>query len=63
MPFSDIRAIRVSIVARSQKKDPNWNGGQRISIEDHNPTTTQEDKRYRRRLLSSTIRIRNAGLF
>jgi prepilin-type N-terminal cleavage/methylation domain-containing protein len=60
--FSCIREIRINLVARTQKKDNDWSVGKRFAIFDNQPSTSQDDIKYRRRLLSTTIGIRNAGL-
>jgi prepilin-type N-terminal cleavage/methylation domain-containing protein len=60
--FSCIRGICVNLVARTQKKDNDWTGGEKFDLFDHTPAATQDDEKYFRRLLSTTIGVRNAGL-
>ena len=56
--YDKIRSIRISILARTDRQDPDFNG-QRPAIEDH---AGGDPDHYRRRLLSSIIRVRNLGL-
>lgn len=56
--YDDIRSIRITILARTDRQDPDFNG-QRPAIEDHAGGGSDH---YRRRLLSSIIRVRNLGL-
>jgi hypothetical protein len=62
-----LRMVRVSVVARQIRQDPDWRSGQAVVVEDHNPvndagynvTTYQQT---RRRVLTRTIEFRNVGL-
>ncbi len=56
--YDDIRLIRISILARTDIPDPDFNG-QRPVIEDHAGGAPDH---YRRRLLSTLIKVRNLGL-
>ena len=56
--YDDIRSIRISILARTDRPDPDFNG-QRPAIEDHAGGASDH---YRRRLLSTLIKVRNLGL-
>ncbi len=56
--YDDIRSIRISILARTDRPDPDFNG-QRPAIEDHAGGAPDH---YRRRLLSTLIKVRNLGL-
>ncbi|MCK4425427.1 MAG: PilW family protein [Deltaproteobacteria bacterium] len=57
--YDDIRSIRISILARTDRPDPDFNDGQRPAIEDHAGGAPDH---YRRRLLSTLIKVRNLGL-
>lgn len=54
-----LREIRVTLVARTTKDDPEWKAGARPTVENHVPVPSAGDARYRRRVLQSTIRLRN----
>ena len=54
----DIRSVRVSVLARTDTIDINFSGN-RPALEDHGAGPVDK---YRRRLLTSTIKIRNLGL-
>ncbi|MFZ3089484.1 MAG: PilW family protein [Nitrospirota bacterium] len=55
-----LREIRVTLVARTTREDPAYNAGIRPQIEDHAPATnTTTEVKYRRRVLQSTIKLRN----
>jgi len=54
----DIRSVRVSVLARTDTIDINFSGN-RPALEDHGAGSADK---YRRRLLTSTIKIRNLGL-
>jgi prepilin-type N-terminal cleavage/methylation domain-containing protein len=54
----DIRSVRINILARSDKVDPGFTGN-RPAIEDHTAGGTDS---YRRRLLTTEIKVRNLGL-
>lgn len=54
----DIRSVRINILARSDKVDPGFTGNRPV-IEDHAAGGTDS---YRRRLLTTEIRVRNLGL-
>jgi type IV pilus assembly protein PilW len=56
--YDDIRAIRINILARSDKPERNFSG-RRPAIEDHAAGGADA---YRRRILCSTVKIRNMGL-
>lgn len=62
-----IRMVRLNIVARQLRSDPDWTSTQPIVVEDHNPTSdagydAQTYAKMRRRLLTRTIQLRNLGL-
>lgn len=54
----DIRSVRINILARTGKVDPDF-GGSRPTIEDHAAGSTDN---YRRRLFTTVVRVRNMGL-
>lgn len=59
-----LREIRLTLVARTTREDPAYNIGTRPVVEDHDPsvsavTTPAQAARYRRRVLQSTIKLRN----
>ncbi|MFV9690401.1 MAG: PilW family protein [Desulfobacteria bacterium] len=54
----DIRSVRINLLARTDKMDPHFSG-KRQAIEDH--AEGNADK-YRRRLLTTVINVRNMGL-
>jgi type IV pilus assembly protein PilW len=54
----DIRSVRINVLARTDKMDPHFSG-KRQAIEDH--AEGNADK-YRRRLLTTVINVRNMGL-
>jgi hypothetical protein len=54
----DIRSVRINVLARTDKMDPHFSGKRR-AIEDH--AEGNADK-YRRRLLTTVINVRNMGL-
>lgn len=54
----DIRSVRINVLARTDKMDPGFSG-KRQAIEDH--AAGNADK-YRRRLLTTVINVRNMGL-
>jgi len=54
----NIRSVRINILARTNKIDPDFTGN-RPTIEDRTAGGTDN---YRRRLLTSTIKVRNLGL-
>jgi type IV pilus assembly protein PilW len=54
----DIRSVRINVLARTDKMDPHFSG-KREAIEDH--AAGNADK-YRRRLLTTVINVRNMGL-
>lgn len=56
--YDDIRSVRISILARTDRPDPDFNG-QRPAIEDHAGGAPDH---YRRRLLTTLIKVRNLGL-
>jgi hypothetical protein len=56
----DIRAVRINILARTSREDPNWRLGIRPAIEDH--AGAEERDGYRRRLLTTVVKVRNMGL-
>jgi prepilin-type N-terminal cleavage/methylation domain-containing protein len=55
---TDIRMIRVSLVARSKHEHRNFTGN-RPALEDHSAGTTDG---FRRRVLTFTVKVRNFGL-
>ena len=55
----DVRAVRINVLARTGKVDPAFTG-RRPAIEDH--AAAGGTDHYRRRLLTSVIRVRNMGL-
>jgi type IV pilus assembly protein PilW len=62
-----IRMVRINIVARQLRADPNWTSSQPVVVEDHNPTgdaayNAQAYSQMRRRVLTRTIQVRNIGL-
>lgn len=57
--MSRLREIRATMVARTIRNDPEWKAGARPQVEDHNPATTAAEAQYRRRILRSTIKLRN----
>ncbi len=62
--MANLREIRVTLVARTTREDPEWQAGARPVIENHDPagsavTTPAQAAGYRRRVLQSTIRLRN----
>ena len=59
-----LREIRLSLVARTTREDPAYNVGERPVVEGHDPagsviTTPAQAARYRRRVLQTTIKLRN----
>lgn len=59
-----LREIRVTLVARTTREDPAYNIGTRPVVEDHDPTgsvvtTPAQAATYRRRVLQTTIKLRN----
>lgn len=60
-----LREIRVTLVARTTREDPAYNIGVRPVVEGHDPaccsaaTTPAQAAKYRRRVLQSTIKLRN----
>ena len=59
-----LREIRLSLVARTTREDPAYNVGARPVVEGHDPvgsviTTPAQAARYRRRVLQTTIKLRN----
>ena len=56
--YDDIRSVRITILARTDRTDSGFSG-QRPAIEDH---AAGNPDNYRRRLLTSVIKIRNLGL-
>ena len=62
-----LREIRVTLVARTTREDPAYNVGARPVVENHDQaqlsgsviTTPAQAVKYRRRVLQSTIRLRN----
>ena len=57
----DIRAVRITFVARTNKEDQFTKRFNQPVIEDHDPGAAPQDG-YRRMVLSSTIQCRNMGL-
>lgn len=59
-----LREIRLTLVARTTREDPAYNIGVRPVVEGHDPagsviTTPAQAARYRRRVLQTTIKLRN----
>ena len=64
---SNIRLVRISIVARQIRSDPQWSSTAAVVAEDHNPATDpgfdqSAYKQIRRRLYTKTVQVRNLGL-
>ncbi len=62
-----IRLVRINIVARQNRRDPNWTSTGPVVAEDHNPTAdagynAQTYSNMRRRLVTKTVQVRNLGL-
>ncbi len=57
--MDELREARVTLVARTTRQDPEWKTGARPQVEDHNPGTTAAEAQYRRRVLQTTIKLRN----
>ncbi|MDY6844162.1 MAG: PilW family protein [Thermodesulfobacteriota bacterium] len=57
---NQVRSVRVNILARTARQDSDFNKGQRPALEDHAAAAGTDG--YRRRLLTSVIRVRNMGL-
>jgi type IV pilus assembly protein PilW len=55
--IDDVRAIRVSIVARTRNPDANVKGFRRPAVEDHDAATSTDG--YRRRVLTAELKARN----
>jgi len=57
----NIRAVRINVLARTSRQDPQWAGlGIRPANENHAAATVKDG--YRRRLLTSVVAVRNLGL-
>ena len=54
-----LREIRVTLVARTTRDDPEFNVGTRTAVENHAPATNTTEAKYRRRVLQTTIKLRN----
>lgn len=54
----DIRSVRINLLARTGRVDPDFSGS-RPGVEDHAADGTTDQ--YRRRLLSTVVRVRNVG--
>mgnify|MGYP003393991698 CR=1 FL=1 len=54
-----LREIRVTLVARTIRDDPEFNVGTRPPVENHAPATNTTEAKYRRRVLQTTIKLRN----
>lgn len=54
-----LREIRVTLVARTIRDDPEFNVGTRPAVENHTPATNTTEAKYRRRVLQTTIKLRN----
>jgi type IV pilus assembly protein PilW len=64
---SNIRLVRISIVARQVRPDAQWSSTVPVVAEDHNPGTDpgfdqHAYKQVRRRLYTKTVQVRNLGL-
>jgi type IV pilus assembly protein PilW len=62
-----IRLVRITIVGRQPRQDPNWHGTTPTTVEDHDPTgdagyTLATYQQFRRRILTRTVQARNLGL-
>lgn len=65
--MDELREVRVTLVARTTREDPAYNVGARPEVENHDQaqlagsirTTPAQAVKYRRRVLQSTIRLRN----
>lgn len=62
-----IRLVRVTVVARQTRSDPDWRGTSPTTVEDHNPTSdsgynASDYSKVRRRIITRTIQLRNVGL-
>lgn len=62
-----IRMVRMTIVGRQPRQDPNWHGTAPTTVEDHDPTgdvgyTPATYQQFRRRILTRTVQARNLGL-
>ena len=65
--MDELREVRVTLVARTTREDPAYNVGARPEVENHDQaqlsgsiiTTPAQAAKYRRRVLQSTIRLRN----
>ena len=55
----EIRAVRITIVARTSKQDREIRSLNPMSIEDHAPAATNDG--YRRAVLETVVKLRNAG--
>jgi prepilin-type N-terminal cleavage/methylation domain-containing protein len=55
---ADIRSVRIDLLVRSDRVDPDFNGA-RPALEDHGVGPTDH---YRRRLLTTVVSVRNMGL-
>ncbi|MFH0926702.1 MAG: PilW family protein [bacterium] len=60
--FNEIRAIRITLVARTHRPDPTWTDSNTYTWEDLSYTPSGEDAKYRRRVFTREIKIRNFGL-
>lgn len=59
----DILAVRISVLARSDREDPEWKrsvAGLRPAVEDHSAAAQGDG--YRRRLMTTVVEVRNMGL-
>jgi type IV pilus assembly protein PilW len=62
-----IRLVRINIVARQNRSDPDWRSTGLVVVEDHNPSSDagyngQTYSSIRRRLFTRTVQVRNLGL-
>nr|MBI3614104.1 PilW family protein [Nitrospirota bacterium] len=62
-----IRLVRVTVVARQTRSDPDWKGTSPTTVEDHNPTSdsgynASDYSKIRRRIVTRTVQLRNVGL-
>ncbi|TKB73446.1 MAG: hypothetical protein E8D45_09265 [Nitrospira sp.] len=67
MTSDKIRMVRITIVGRQPRQDPNWHGTAPTTVEDHDPTgdtgyTLGTYQQFRRRILTRTVQARNLGL-
>ena len=67
MTADKIRMVRITVVGRQPRQDPNWHGTAPTTVENHDPTadtgyTLATYQQFRRRILTRTVQARNLGL-